>query len=105
MRRRKLKLENGESGINENEKLIKLIGSNDKHVVSEIKQSESSKFQKVGSALFYAITSILIVFVNKSVLTVYHFPSAQIVGKGYSIQTIPDCLVATRLAVDCTGLK
>jgi len=38
--------------------------------------------QRVGSALFYAISSILIVFVNKSVLTVYAFPSPQILGMG-----------------------
>ena len=49
---------------------------------NETEKSESSKYQKVGSALFYAFSSILIVFVNKSVLTVYHFPSPQIVGNG-----------------------
>ena len=52
------------------------IKRNDKNKI----KSESTKVQKLGSALCYAICSIMIVFVNKSVLTVYHFPSAQIVG-------------------------
>ena len=49
----------------------------------EPKKSENAvptNTQRIGSALFYAISSILIVFVNKSVLTVYEFPSPQGIG-------------------------
>ena len=50
--------------------------------VSHPRKSPPTQLQKIGSALFYAVCSICIVFVNKSVLTIYHFPSAQILGNG-----------------------
>ena len=40
---------------------------------------------KIGSALFYAATSILLVFVNKSVLTFHHFPSSTMLGVGQMV--------------------
>ena len=42
-------------------------------------------FQKFGSALFYAATSIFLVFVNKSVLTFHHFPAPTVLGIGQMI--------------------
>jgi solute carrier family 35 protein len=51
-------------------------------VENPTKRDEVTKTQQIGSALFYAISSIVIVFVNKSVLTVYEFPSAQMLGVG-----------------------
>ena len=51
-------------------------------------QSETSRVWKIGSAVFYAICSILIVFVNKSVLTVYSYPSAMTLGIGQMVSAI-----------------
>lgn len=34
-----------------------------------------SAFQKIGSAILYGIVSIIVIFVNKIVLSTYHFPS------------------------------
>lgn len=49
---------------------------------------EANKMQRLASAAFYAISSIVIVFVNKSVLTIYKFPSAQMLGVGQMIAAI-----------------
>ena len=51
-------------------------------------KSETSRVWKIGSAIFYAICSILIVFVNKSVLTVYSYPSAMTLGIGQMVSAI-----------------
>lgn len=45
-------------------------------------EDEPSQLAKLGSAFFYAACSICIFFVNKSVLTIHHFPSANFVGLG-----------------------
>lgn len=44
--------------------------------------------QRLGGALFYALSSILIVMLNKSVLTNYHFPSVQVLGIGQMVAAI-----------------
>lgn len=49
---------------------------------------ERTILQRVGAAGFYAITSILIVFVNKSILTLYNFPSAIVLGIGQMVAAI-----------------
>ena len=56
------------------------VNGDDQKYVSHPRKSPPTQLQKIGSALFYAVCSICIVFVNKSVLTIYHFPSAQILG-------------------------
>ena len=58
------------------------VTSDGPEYVSHPRKSSPTQLQKIGSALFYAVCSICIVFVNKSVLTIYHFPSAQILGNG-----------------------
>lgn len=45
-------------------------------------------YQKIGSALFYAASSVLIMTVNKSVLTTEGFPSAYILALGQVCSTI-----------------
>jgi len=45
-------------------------------------------WQKLGSALLYAASSCLITVVNKSVLTIYAFPSFCVVGIGQMVATI-----------------
>lgn len=61
-----------------------VCGENSSEHNSEHAKSDAppTHVQRVGSAMFYAISSILIVFVNKSVLTVYEFPSPQVLGMG-----------------------
>ena len=65
--------------------------------VSHPRKSPPTQLQKIGSALFYAVCSICIVFVNKSVLTIYHFPSAQILGNSLSL---PGFLGRYRISLD-----
>lgn len=48
----------------------------------------STRQSKVLSALFYATSSLLIVLVNKSVLTTYSFPSSMVLGIGQMMATI-----------------
>ena len=61
------------------------VNGEDQKYVSHPRKSPPTQLQKIGSALFYAVCSICIVFVNKSVLTIYHFPSAQILGNSLTI--------------------
>lgn len=65
-----------------------VTGDNAKCAKSHPRKSPPTQLQKIGSALFYAVCSICIVFVNKSVLTIYHFPSAQILGMGQMIAAL-----------------
>ena len=54
------------------------------------KEMERTTFQKVGSALFYALCSNTLVFVNKSVLTNDKFPSRTLLGCGQMVSgTLP----------------
>jgi len=52
---------------------------------------------KLGSAVFYALASILITTVNKSVLTSYNFPSANILSLGQMACTIVVLFIAKLL--------
>lgn len=52
---------------------------------------------RVGSALFYGISSVLITFVNKAVLTFYNFPSFQVLGIGQMVATIVILFVGKKL--------
>jgi len=45
-------------------------------------QDQPTLHQRIGSASFYAISSIFIVMLNKNILTGLHFPSVQVVGLG-----------------------
>ncbi|XP_041475085.1 UDP-glucuronic acid/UDP-N-acetylgalactosamine transporter-like [Lytechinus variegatus] len=47
-----------------------------------------SRLSRFLAAVFYGLSSILIVFINKSVLTTYKFPSFQMVGLGQMLSTI-----------------
>ncbi|XP_003382951.1 PREDICTED: UDP-N-acetylglucosamine/UDP-glucose/GDP-mannose transporter-like [Amphimedon queenslandica] len=44
--------------------------------------------KQVGASVFFGVISILIVMVNKTVLTTYHFPSFQVVGLGQIVAII-----------------
>ena len=50
--------------------------------------------KQVGASMFFGLTSIIIVVVNKMVLTTYHFPSFQVLGMGQMVTII----IVTRLA-------
>ena len=54
-------------------------------MTSSGKDSGPTAFQKLASALFYAATSIFLVFVNKSVLTFHQFPAASVLGIGQMV--------------------
>jgi len=43
---------------------------------------------KVSTALFYGLSSFLIMVINKRVLTVHHFPSFQVLGLGQMLATV-----------------
>lgn len=55
-------------------------------IAKEIK--EASVYAKSLAALFYALASIMIMIVNKQVLTGYQFPSFQVLGIGQMVSTI-----------------
>ena len=48
----------------------------------------SELLKKILAALFYGVSSFMIMVVNKRVLTNYHFPSFQVLGIGQMIATI-----------------
>lgn len=50
--------------------------------------SRGSYYQKIGSALFYGVVSLLITVVNKSVLTTWKFPSYWTLSVGQIVATI-----------------
>ncbi|XP_076286081.1 UDP-sugar transporter UST74c [Lasioglossum baleicum] len=54
-------------------------------------------FQRVGSALFYGLSSLMITVVNKTVLTTFEFPSFQVLGIGQMLATIVLLLTAKKL--------
>ncbi|XP_030851861.1 UDP-glucuronic acid/UDP-N-acetylgalactosamine transporter isoform X2 [Strongylocentrotus purpuratus] len=58
--------------------------------------SRSSRFL---AAVFYGICSIMIVFINKSVLTTYKFPSFQMVGLGQMLSTIVILFIGKSLGI------
>ena len=81
-------INNGQNGlrqriIDKNDVTNGYVDGDKSKCVSHPLKSPPTQLQKIGSALFYAVCSICIVFVNKSVLTIYHFPSAQILGNSF----------------------
>ena len=54
----------------------------------KMSETNPTQLQKVGSASFYGLSSILIVFINKSVLSINHFPSANVLGIGQMVTAI-----------------
>lgn len=57
----------------------------------ERKQSEvlnSELFKKIGSALFYGVTSTILTVINKNVLSVWQFPSFMVVSVGQLSATV-----------------
>ena len=49
---------------------------------------ESDLLKKIFAAMFYGISSFLIMVVNKTVLTHYQFPSFQVLGLGQMVATV-----------------
>ena len=49
---------------------------------------EPSRYLKLSAAVFYASCSVLIFFINKSVLTIHKFPSANVVGAGQMVAAV-----------------
>ncbi|XP_043248833.1 UDP-sugar transporter UST74c [Colletes gigas] len=54
-------------------------------------------FARVGSAVFYGLSSFMITVVNKTVLTTFEFPSFQMLGVGQMLATIVLLFVAKKL--------
>ena len=48
----------------------------------------ATRFERVSSAILYGVASFLIVIINKSVLTMYKFPSFQVLGLGQMTASI-----------------
>ncbi|XP_002741002.2 solute carrier family 35 member D2-like protein [Saccoglossus kowalevskii] len=74
--------------------------------VSEALRSLPSRTARICSALFYGLSSFLIVIVNKSVLTTYKFPAFQVLGIGQMLATIVVLAAAKEFKIvsfpDCT---
>ena len=56
--------------------------------MSDTMSETPTQMQRIGSATFYGLASILIVFVNKSVLSINKFPSANVLGIGQMITAV-----------------
>ncbi|XP_076169909.1 UDP-sugar transporter UST74c isoform X1 [Ptiloglossa arizonensis] len=54
-------------------------------------------FARVGSAVFYGLSSFMITVVNKTVLTTFEFPSFQMLGVGQMLSTIVVLYAAKKL--------
>ena len=55
---------------------------------SNIFGSHTELIKKILAALFYGISSVMIMIVNKTVLTHYQFPSFQVLGLGQMFATV-----------------
>ena len=55
---------------------------------SKEKSEYSELCKKILTALFYGVSSFMIMVVNKRVLTNYHFPSFQVLGIGQMVATV-----------------
>lgn len=60
---------------------------------------DTTWFLRIASALFYAVASFMIMVINKRILTVYKFPSFQVLGIGQMFSTILILLIARRLKI------
>lgn len=60
-------------------------------------KDQNVMFARVGSALFYGLSSFMITVVNKTVLTSFEFPSFQVLGIGQMLATILLLFVAKKL--------
>ncbi|KAG7211122.1 hypothetical protein KM043_010448 [Ampulex compressa] len=58
---------------------------------------ENAMFLRIGSAVFYGLSSFMITVVNKTVLTSFDFPSFQVLGIGQMLATIVVLFAAKKL--------
>ncbi|XP_035738807.1 UDP-sugar transporter UST74c-like isoform X2 [Vespa mandarinia] len=67
---------------------------------------QNAMFVRIGSALFYGLSSFMITVVNKMVLTTFGFPSFQVLGIGQMLATIFVLFLAKKLRyVDFPNLE
>jgi len=64
-----------------------------------IMKLDTTWFLRIASAAFYACASFMIMVVNKRILTVYKFPSFQVLGIGQMISTILILWISRRLKI------
>jgi len=88
-------IEQGEVDVMESTK--KLIGGSNN--VSQKKVKEHTALERLGAALFYGITSLLVIFVNKAVLTNFAFPSSNALALGQFLVTVFVLAVLKRLGM------
>ena len=63
-------------------------------------RSEYSELvKKILTAVFYGVSSFMIMVVNKSVLTKYQFPSFQVLGIGQMVATVTILFVGRKLNI------
>ena len=55
--------------------------------------------KKILTAVFYGVSSFMIMVVNKSVLTKYQFPSFQVLGIGQMVATVTILYVGKKLSI------
>ncbi|XP_049851078.1 UDP-sugar transporter UST74c-like [Schistocerca gregaria] len=66
---------------------------------SETTEPTTALVRRIGSAVLYGACSFLITVVNKTVLTTYGFPSAQVLGLGQMAATVAVLIVARSINV------
>ena len=70
----------------ETKKVFEIAKSDTKFDITS--DSQEILFLRVGSAVFYGVASMMIMVINKRILTVYAFPSFQVLGLGQMIAII-----------------
>ena len=66
---------------------------------SKEKYEYSDFVKKILTAVFYGVSSFMIMVVNKSVLTKYQFPSFQVLGLGQMVATVTMLFVGKKLSI------
>lgn len=74
-----------------------LLGENQTGIEISSPAPNHSLFARLGSAIFYGITSFLITVLNKTVLTSYKFPSFQVLALGQMTVTVTALYASKKL--------
>merc|ERR1719412_26940 len=74
--------------VTKNQGNVTMNGNNNTGNTRSMAEINRTWFLRVSSAVFYAVASFMIMVINKRILTVYKFPSFQVLGIGQMLSTI-----------------
>merc|ERR1719412_661664 len=85
--------------VTKNQGNVTMNGNNNTGNTRSMAEINRTWFLRVSSAVFYALASFMIMVINKRILTVYKFPSFQVLGLGQMVSTIVILLIGRRLEI------